>query len=310
MRAPLFASIVLALSLLSGCPSQPHADTGPLPIDAARSDTGVVDAGTDASADAFVVTDVGLDALAVSDAGVDAFVEPADAGLDAFVVPLDAFVEIDAFVPIDAGNDAFVGTDAFVEVDGGTDAAVAPAGIVVISEIRSRGAAGASDEFIELYNPSAVPVVLDETWRIEARSNVATSYSTRWTGTGRIIAAHGHFLLAASGYAQLPAADEAIATGVTDASSVRLVHAGTAVDAVCYAYDAASAVPFASATYTCEGTPVTNLHDNTTSTNADASIERRPGGAAGNGQDTDDNTADFAMQMPSAPQSTTSPLTP
>ena len=183
---------------------------------------------------------------------------------------------------------------------------------LVISEIRSRGAAGAADEFVELYNPTDAPVTLDSTWKLEARSNATGSYSGRWTGTGKVIPAHGHFLIAGTGYSQTPAADEALSTGITDATSLRLVQSGTTVDAVCYGFDATSIAVFTSdATYTCEGSPVANNpHNNTTAGNVDGSIERKAGGASGNCTDTGDNAADFLVDAAANPQSTASAATP
>ncbi|MFT3766682.1 MAG: DUF4215 domain-containing protein [Minicystis sp.] len=182
---------------------------------------------------------------------------------------------------------------------------------ILISEIRSRGAGGAGDEFVELYNPTSAPVTLDNTWKLEARSNTTTAYSSRWTGTGKVIPAHGHFLIAFTGYTQMPAPDEALSTGITDATSLRLMHSGTKVDAVCYGFDTTSKAPFTTdATYTCEGAPVTNPHNNATATNADASIERKPGGSAGNCSDTGDNATDFATLMPANPQNSQSAPTP
>jgi hypothetical protein len=182
---------------------------------------------------------------------------------------------------------------------------------LLISEIRSRGLGGAADEFVELYNPTGVPVVLDNTWKLEARSNAATTYTTRWTGTGATVPAHGHFLIAGTAYTQMPAADDALSTGITDASSVRLSQSSAIVDAVCYAYDAASAQPFTTdATYTCEGPPLNNPHNNSTSTDTDASLERKPGGTAGNCTDTDVNASDFIVTTPANPQDTSSPPAP
>jgi hypothetical protein len=181
----------------------------------------------------------------------------------------------------------------------------------VISEIRSRGAGGAGDEYVALWNPTASAVTLDTNWILEGRSSSATAYNKRWTGTGKTIPARGHFLIAYTGYTQTPSADEALTSGITDATSLRLVQSGTTVDAVCYAFDAASALSFTSdATYTCEGTPVTNPHDNTIATNTDAAIARAPGGGAGSCTDSGDNAADFVMVMPGGPLSASSPPTP
>src|SRR5262249_30480596 len=141
---------------------------------------------------------------------------------------------------------------------------------LLISEVRSRGVGGGSDEFVELYNPTASPVTLSSAWTLQARSNAATTYTARWGGTGKIIPAHGHFLIAGTGYTEMPAADEALSSGITDATSLVLSLSGAVVDAVCYAFDAASAMPFTGATYTCEGPPVTvNPHNNLAATDTD-----------------------------------------
>jgi hypothetical protein len=182
----------------------------------------------------------------------------------------------------------------------------------VISEIRSRGAGGANDEFVELFNATASPVTLDSTWKLEARSTTSASYTSRWAGSGSSIPAWGHFLIAGSNYAGPPLADAALTSGITDASSVRLVHGTSTVDALCFSFDTTTTAAY-DATYTCEGTPVDNLpHDNsnTTASNVDASIERKPGGSAGNCTDTGDNASDFVALMPAKPQSSTSAPTP
>jgi len=182
---------------------------------------------------------------------------------------------------------------------------------LVISEIRSRGVAGGSDEFVELYNPTNAPVTLDASWTLEARANTATAYISRWAGSGKGIPARGHFLLASPGYTQTPAPDEMLSTGITDATSLRLMQSGSLVDAVCYGFDATTKMTFTTdTTFSCEGTPATNPHDNTTGTNLDISIERKPGGAGGNCTDTGDNDADFALTTPATPQNNASPPTP
>lgn len=186
-------------------------------------------------------------------------------------------------------------------------------GHLVISEVRSRGAGGAADEFVELYNPTNAAVTLDNTWKLEARSTTTTSYTSRWVGTGKTIPAHGHFLIASAGYTQTPAADEALSTGITDAGSLRLTKSAALVDAVCYAFDAAStALLTGDATYVCEGSPLaTNPHNNATATNTDASFERKAGGSAGNCTDTGNTTADFnAPVTPAGPQNSTSAAVP
>jgi hypothetical protein len=177
-------------------------------------------------------------------------------------------------------------------------------GHLVISQIRSRGAGGGSDEFIELWNATPSPVALDTSWTVDARSSTSTSYTSRWTGSGKSVPAWGHFLLGGSAYTQTPV--DGSESGVTDASSVRLLHGTTVIDSVCY-YSGSN--PF-DASYTCEGTPVVNPHDNSASTDVDASIVRKPGGAVGNCTDTNVNAADFATQTPATPENVASAPTP
>jgi hypothetical protein len=184
---------------------------------------------------------------------------------------------------------------------------------LVISEIRSRGAAGAADEFIELYNPTAAAVTLDNQWKLEGRSASGASYTTKWTGAGVVIPSKGHVLIVGTGYAQSPAADAALSAGITDAASVRLLYMGATVDSVCYYYNTSTLTSLQGAGFTCEGTPVTNLpHNDGTSiaSNSDASIERKPGGALGNCTDAGDSATDFSNIAPAAPQNAASAPTP
>jgi hypothetical protein len=183
---------------------------------------------------------------------------------------------------------------------------------LLISEVRSRGAGGAEDEFIELYNPTSAGVKLDATWALQARSTSATGYDVRWKGDGSTIPPRGHYLIAGKGYVQKPSPDGMLSTGITDAGSLVLLQGTTNVDAVCYAYDLVTTgilvqgvVP-----YTCNGTPAANPHDDTSGTDADASIERRPGGQFGNCTDTKDNAYDFVAQMPATPGDLASPPEP
>lgn len=323
-HARLATLLGICALLLAGCPSTPSArrDTGTGTPDTATADGSTTpDSGADTGAadmgmpvDAAMGIDMGspVDAAMPIDMGspVDAAM-PIDMGVDA---GRDAGMDAGTDAGRDAGTDA--GTDA-ATVDAGTDAAMAvdagPCSLthLVISEVRSRGAGGAADEYVELYNPTGAAITLDNTWTLEVRSNAAASYAARWTGTGTAIPAHGHYLITGTGYTPGPTADGALSSGITDAGSIRLQHAGTTVDALCYAYTAASGAVFATdTTYTCEGAFAMNPHNNAAGTNTDASIERLPGGAAGSCTDTGVSASDFVTIMPGAPQSTASTPTP
>lgn len=235
--------------------------------------------------------------------------------------------EKDGSLPTDASaadgsaiTDASTSDGATTSDSGMSDAGTADAGptatTLVISEIRSRGLGGGTDELVELYNPTVSAITLDSTWSLKSRSTtlVCTNSGVNvWVGTGKSIPAHGHFLIVGTGYTQTPAGDQDLSTGVTDATSVTLLHSSAVVDAVCYAYNAAGMTQLttgcSSNPYTCEGTPLTNPHNNDNATNTDMSLERKPGGASGNGTDSNDNAVDF-MTGPSTPQNSLSAPTP
>lgn len=155
---------------------------------------------------------------------------------------------------------------------------------------------------MELFNATGADITLDATWIIEARSHKAMAYNSRWKGSGAVIPSQKHFLIVGGSYAGGPASDAVLTSGVTDATSIRLVHGGNNEDAVCYGYDAATLAAVSGAGYTCEGSPVDNLpHDDTIAgmSNSDASISRS--GCVDSG----DNSADFVSTAPADPQNST-----
>jgi large repetitive protein len=187
--------------------------------------------------------------------------------------------------------------------------------VLLISEVRSRGKTGAGDEFVELYNPTDAAVTADARWTLQARSAVGDCATLTpvdlWTGSGEVVPAHGHLLIAATGTeaylgevspdATYPVADVELA----DAGSLVVLRGEDVVDALCYQYDAPTlaALTTCATSYTCEGTPALNPHNGDGSSNTDASLERKPGGTQGNGADTGDSAADFAPLETSTPQS-------
>jgi hypothetical protein len=192
---------------------------------------------------------------------------------------------------------------------------------LVISEIRSRGPGGPTDDFIELYNPTNVPVTLDASWALTARSAIGPCAMNapvlKFLGVGQVVQPHRHFLLAGAGYTQMPVKDAVLFNGdLLDAGAVRLVHGDLVVDTVCYAFDAPTqaALLGCASPYVCEGTPVNNLpHDGSASaaSNANTSIVRKPGGAGGSTVDTNDNASDFLSAVsPATPENVFSPAVP
>jgi hypothetical protein len=183
---------------------------------------------------------------------------------------------------------------------------------LVIGEIKTRGNGGAGDEFVEIYNPESSAVMLDTTWKLDARGSNAASYTTRWSSPGGItIPSHAHFLIGGMDYMGPPAKDASLSSGISDAASVRLVQNGNVVDSICYYFSTSTQATVTG--YGCEGLPISNLpHNDTTAglSNSDASLERKPGGGLGNCTDTDNNSADFQPIKPSKPQDLSSATTP
>ena len=180
-------------------------------------------------------------------------------------------------------------------------AATAAGAPVVISEFRVRGPNGAADEFVELYNRSGAPVDVGG-WLIRG-SNASGSVSTRATiRQGTVIPANCYYLAvntSTSGgpYSGPTPGDVGFSTGITDDGGIALTRADqSVVDAV--GMSAGSAFK--------EGTPLPNLG----TANQNRGYERKPGGVNGNGQDTNDNAADFHGLAPSNPQSSISRCEP
>jgi hypothetical protein len=164
---------------------------------------------------------------------------------------------------------------------------------VVISEFRTRGPVGGSDEFIELYNNSDDPVDISG-WKING-SNSSGSTTTRLTiNAGTTIRARGHFLAVNStGYSGTVSEDQTYGTGITDDGGIALLMADNTM---------ADQVGMSSGSAYKEGTTLTPL-----ATNTDQSYERKAGGTPGSAQDTDDNASDFQVRAPSDPQNAVGP---
>ena len=175
---------------------------------------------------------------------------------------------------------------------------VGPASVdhLVISEVVT-GGASASDELIELHNPTAAPLPLEGLEVIYVTSTGATiTRRATWALGAPSVPAGGHVMIAnASGiYATIADATYASGMAATGGSvAVRILGASSAIDAVGWGT--------ASSTW-LEGTPAT-------APPAGASIERLPGGAIGSGQDTDANLVDFVERLVPDPQNLGSPPT-
>jgi hypothetical protein len=167
---------------------------------------------------------------------------------------------------------------------------------LLISELQVAASDSASNEFVELYNPTATAIDL-KGWKLQYHSASTTkdcsdaNWTTKLTFATGSVAPHSFYLLSSTGY--LTTADNHFASGLASAGSLRLLDAS-----------AATADTLAWGAGECgEGKPASVPA-------AGHSLERRPGHdaeAGGNAYDTGDNAADFAPRQTPDPQSTAAP---
>ena len=168
---------------------------------------------------------------------------------------------------------------------------------LVISEIVT-GGTSASDEFIELYNPTSGPLPLEGLELVYASaSGLTVSRRAAWELGAPEMPPGGHLLVANELGTYAPIADATYASGMAATGgsvALRIVGASSAIDAV----------GWGSATSTwLEGSVAP-------APPAGSSLERLPGGALGSAQDTDDNAADFVVRPIPGPENSASPPVP
>ncbi|HEX5824818.1 MAG TPA: lamin tail domain-containing protein [Candidatus Limnocylindrales bacterium] len=159
-----------------------------------------------------------------------------------------------------------------------------PVSSLVVSEIQT-GGASASDEFAELYNGGSLAVDLIGLELVYATSTGSTvTRKAAWT-TSTILAPGRHLLIANSAGIYASLADSTYSGGfaATGGAVVLRTVGGDPIDAVGWG-DATNAF--------VEDGPAP-------APPAGSSIERRPGGASGNGIDANANQADFIVAVPS-----------
>ena len=175
-------------------------------------------------------------------------------------------------------------------------AAVAwPVATLVVSEVVT-GGASASDEFIELENagPSSVDLAGLEVAYVTSSGSTVTRKATWAAAT--LLAPGRHLLIANAAGAYASTADTTYSGGLaaTGGAVVLRPVGGTPIDAFGWGDAASAFVEGASAPAPA----------------ASSSIERRPGGAAGNGVDTNDNAADWFVQVLPSPQNRSAAAVP
>ena len=170
-----------------------------------------------------------------------------------------------------------------------------PASTLVVSEVQS-GGASASDEFIEIANQGPSPTDLVGLEVIYATSSGSTVTRKASWDSSRVLSPGQRLLLANAAGSYAPLADTVYSGGMAatgGAVALRIV-GGSVLDAVGWG-DATNGF--------VEGAPAL-------APPAGSSIERAPGGAAGNATDTNDNAADWFVQSAPSPQNLSAPPVP
>jgi uncharacterized protein (TIGR03437 family) len=168
--------------------------------------------------------------------------------------------------------------------------------LAVISEFRTRGPNGASDEFIEIYNNSDSVLEVGG-WKLRGSSSSGNTTTRLTISAGTRIPSRGHFLAVNSGgYSGSISGDQTYTSGIANDGGLALtLPDDSIVDQV--GLSAGSAYK--------EG-----MHLAPLPSDANQSYERRPGGVNGSSQDSNDNFSDFQLLTPSDPQNTSSSPTP
>lgn len=173
---------------------------------------------------------------------------------------------------------------------------------LVISEFRTRGPNGPSDEFVELYNPTGAAVNIGG-WQVRRSSacptdpNVTPSTTTSQLAvitTGTILQPGQHYLLAASG-SSITGADQYFSAGIADTGGIALTTSSQT--------EIVDQVGMCMGTLYREGLSLAPL----TGAPSNQSYERKPGGDT-SCYDTDNNAVDFALISPSKPKNQSDPI--
>ncbi|HLY35817.1 MAG TPA: hypothetical protein VKU35_03805 [Candidatus Limnocylindria bacterium] len=198
-----------------------------------------------------------------------------------------------ALVPLSADGRA-------APIDGAAASAdvAEPSGHLLVGELVT-GGASASDEFIELYNPTEAALPLEGLELVYVTASGATITRKAGWGVGAPdVPARSHLLLANDAGIYAAIADMTYTNGLAATGgsvALRIQGASIAIDALGWGTAASTWM---------EGLAAPALP-------AGSSLERLPGGAAGSGQDTDDNSVDFVVQpVPDPQNASASPIQP
>ena len=176
-------------------------------------------------------------------------------------------------------------------------ASASAVGHLVVSEVMT-GGTSASDELIEIYNPSSLSLPLEGLELIYVTATGATvSRRASWSLGAAEMPPGAHLLVANELGIFAPIADALYAGGMAATGgsvALRIQGATTSIDAVGWGTAASTWL---------EGLPAA-------ASPAGSSLERLPGGPAGSTIDTESNAADFTLRAVPDPQNSGSPPVP
>jgi uncharacterized protein YdeI (BOF family) len=170
-----------------------------------------------------------------------------------------------------------------------------PASTVVVSEVQT-GGSSASDEFVEVANQGSGPVDMIGLEVVYATSSGST-VTRKATWGSSLVLPPGRRILIVNSAGSFVSLGDATYTGgfaATGGAVALRVVGGSVIDAVAWGDATNTFVEGSSAEAPA----------------ASSSLERRPGGATGNGTDTNDNAADWVVSATPGPQNFLSPAVP
>jgi hypothetical protein len=176
---------------------------------------------------------------------------------------------------------------------------------VVISEVQIAGA-NAGEDFIELYNPTNSPVSLDGL-RLAKRTSGTTSATIVTFTEADVIPANGYYLWCNTTLDASLNCDDETAQTITNDNSIAILSGplatGSVVDAVTFGTHTA---PYGEGASLVAPVASSSVERKANSTSTTTSMTTGADALAGNGEDTNNNSADFVTRAVSQPQNSIS----
>ena len=194
---------------------------------------------------------------------------------------------------------AVTGSKLTVEASPLMQATATPLPRIVISEFRTNGTGGASDEFIEIFNAGDVAVNIGN-WSFGNSDSAGVTGNLASIPVGVILQPGQHYVIANSGATLTVSLDSIYSSDIADDGGIGLILPvpQTGIPTTTIVIDA---VGMSSGSSYKEGVVLP-----TVSSFGDGSYERHQGGVSGSCVDGNDNLLDFSLRTSAEPQNLTS----